>query len=143
MMLVRTSYTAWNRHEDDHGVRQQSLAVLRHITRQARQAKAVMGISTALDASGTLSLLTTDGRVLVWDHDDATNEVLFGENAATELLATDIEELTFVGIKANGADQTTDLGLIHSVDCTTKITLTRPSSTSEEIASCRAWLRAW
>ena len=143
MVLVRTSYTAWNRHEDDHAQRQAGLAVLRHITRQARQAKAVFAISAPTDNSGTLSLLTTDGQLQVWDHDAVTKEVRFGINTATDVLATGIEELTFVGIKVSGWEQTTEPGWIHSVDSTTKVNLTRPSGTDVVTSSCRAWLRAW
>ena len=143
MVLVRTSYTAWNRHEEDHAQRQAGLAVLRHITRQSRQARAVMAISAASDNSGSLSLLTTDGQLLVWDHDLATKKVLFGVDTATETLATGIEELTFIGFELNGTNQTTETGLIHSVNCTTKVNLTRPAGTEVATSSCRAWLRAW
>jgi len=143
MMLVRTSYSAWNRHEEDHSQRQESLAVLRHIARQARQCKSVMAISIATDNSGFLSLLTTDGRLLVWDHDAATKEVHYGENAATNVLATGVEELAFTGIKVDGTTPTTQLGLIHSIQCTTKINLTRPTGIQVVTTSCHAWLRAW
>jgi len=143
MMLVRTSYTAWNRHEDDQAQRQEGLLVLQHIARQVRQSKSVMAITVASDNSGSLSLLTTDGRLLVWDHNAATKEVLYGENTATDVLAKGIDELTFVGIKVNGIDQTTELGLIHSVECTTKVNIARPAGTEVVAASCRAWLRAW
>jgi len=143
MMLVRTSYTAWNRHEEDHSQRQEGLAVLRHIVRQTRQSRAVMAISAASENSGSLSLLTTDGRILIWDHNNSTKEVLFGEDTATNVLATGIEELTFVGTKVNGTDQTVETGMIHSVHCTTKVNLTRPAGTEAVISSCRAWLRAW
>ncbi len=143
MMLVRTSYTAWNRHEEDHAQRQEGLAVLRHIARQTRQSKAVMAITAASDNSGSLSLLTADGRILIWDHNTSTKEVLFGENTATDVLATGIEELTFVGTKVNGTDQTVEPGLIHTVHCTTKVNLTRPAGTEAVTSSCRAWLRAW
>jgi len=143
MMLVRTSYTAWNRHEDDHSQRQEGLAVLRHIARQTRQSKAVMAITAASDNSGSLSLLTTDGRLLIWNHNAATKEVLYGENTATNVLATGIEELTFIGLKVNGSTQTTSPGLIHSVECTTKVNLIRPAGIETVTSSCRAWLRAW
>lgn len=143
MMLVRTSYTAWNRHEDDHAQRQQGLAVLRHIARQTRQSTAVMAISEASDNSGSLSLLTADGQTQVWQHNAGTREVLYGIGTATEVLATEIEELTFVGQNVLGSVQTTAPGLIHSVQCTTKVNLTRPSGIETVTSSCRAWLRAW
>ena len=53
MVIVRTSYTAWNRHEDDHTQRQAGLDVLKHIVRKTRQIKAVTAISSASDISGS------------------------------------------------------------------------------------------
>ena len=143
MVVVRTSYTAWNRHEDDHDQRQAGLAVLKHIVRQARQMKAVSAISLASDNSGALSLLDTNENLLVWEHDSGSKEVRYGLTTATNVLATGIEELTFVGFKVDGVTPTTDPGLIHMIECTTKINLTRPAGTEAVTTSCRAWLRAW
>jgi len=148
MVIVRTSYTAWNRHEEDHSQRQAGLAVLKHIVRQVRQAKAVMAISLASDLSGSLSLLDANGNVLVWEHNGATNQVLFGVTTATNVLATGVEELVFEGMKVDGTTPTTEVGLIHLVQCTTKVHLTRPPGTpmgtiKAVVASNRAWLRAW
>jgi len=149
MVIVRTSYTAWNRHEDDHATLQGGQAVLRHIVRQVRQARAVMAISLATDDSGSLSLLDVNGNMLVWEHDAVTKQVLFGITIATNVLATGIEELTFVGYKVDDLDETTDPGLIHKVQCTTKVNIARPVSTKwpdgiEPVTtSNQAWLRVW
>jgi len=143
MVIVRTSYTAWNRHEDDHATLQGGQAVLRHIVRQVRQARAVMAISLDTDNSGTLSLLDANGNVLVWEHDAGTKQVLFGITTATNVLATGIEELNFVGKTLNGSDNNTDPGLIHSVQCTTKVNITRPVGIESVTTSNQAWLRAW
>ena len=143
MVIVRNSYTAWNRHEDDHAQRQAGLAVLKHIVRQARQCKAVVDISLATDNSGTLTLLDTNGNLLVWEHDSGSKEVRYGITTANNVLATGIEELTFVGMKVDGLTPTTDVGMIHSVDCTTKINITRPVGTDTITTSSLAWIRAW
>ncbi|MEM8944045.1 MAG: prepilin-type N-terminal cleavage/methylation domain-containing protein [Planctomycetota bacterium] len=143
MVVVRTSYTAWNRHEDDHTQRQSGLDVLQHIVRHARQAKAVTSISSSSDNSGSLSLLTINGDILVWDHDGSTNEVRYGVTTATEILATDVEELNFVGLKLDGTTATIESGLIHSVECRTTVNVSRPSGTEAVNTSCQAWLRAW
>jgi len=143
MVIVRTSYTVWNRHEDDHSTRRSGLAVLEHIVRQTRQAKAVVAISLATDNSGSLTLLDTNGDLQVWLHDAGSKEVRYGITTATNVLATDIEELNFIGYKVDGTTQTTDAGLLHSVQCTTKINLTRPTGIEAVTTSCRAWLRAW
>lgn len=110
MVVVRTSYSAWNRHEDDHAQRQAGLAVLKHIVRQARQCRAVVDISVATDNSGTLTLLDTNGNLLVWEHDSGSKEVRYGIATATNVLATGIEELTFVGMKVDGLTPTVDVG---------------------------------
>ena len=143
MALVRTSYAAWNRHEEDQETRQAGIAVLRHIVRHVRQATAVTAISTPNDNSGTLSVLTASGQTLVWDHDAATKRVLFGVTTANQVLATGIEELNFVGLRTDGAATTTDVGLIHSVRATTEIALHHTSGTEAVTTSCQAWLRAW
>ncbi len=143
MVLVRTSYSAWNRHEEAQSTRQSGIAVLRHIVRHVRQAGSVVAISTAADNSGTLSILTPTGQTLVWDHDAGTKRVLFGSTTASQVLATGVEELNFVGFRTDGTTSTTDVGLIHSIRATTEISLVHPASTEAVTASCQAWLRAW
>jgi prepilin-type N-terminal cleavage/methylation domain-containing protein len=143
MTLVRTAYTAWNRHDDDQSQRQQAAAVLRHICRQVRQAKAVMAISSAADNSGTLSLLMPSGDTYVWDHNAITKEVAFGIDTASSLLAHDIEELFFRAANVDGSTQVTEVGLIHSILCTVKFNLARPAGNELITVSSQAWLRAW
>lgn len=143
MTLVRTAYTAWNRHDDDQSQRQQAAAVLRHVCRQVRQAKAVVAISLAADNSGTLSLLMPSGDTYVWDHNGMTKEVTFGMDTASSLLARGIEELNFQATKVDGTTAATDVGLIHSVLCTVKFNLTRPTGNQLITVSTRASLRAW
>ncbi len=143
MVLVGTSYDAWNRHEDDHASRQAGLAVLRHLTRHVRQSKSVTAISSSNDTSGSLSITDANGQTLVWDHDAASKEVRFGVNTATDVLATGIEELSFVGIKNNGWETTTTVGEIYSVQCTTKVSLAHLSGAEIVTTSSQAWLRAW
>lgn len=143
VVLVRTTHTAWNRHEDDQQQRGAAIAILRHIVRNARQANTVAAISSASDTSGTVTMTASNGDQLVWDHDATTKEVRYGVDTATELLAKGIEEFTLVGIKANGVDQTTDINLIHSIRCTVKFNLTRPSGNQLKTVSCQGWLRSW
>ena len=147
MVIVGTSYTAWQRHEDDHSQRQSGLAVLQHIARKVRQAKEVTAITASNDYSGSLSLLDVDGNVLVWEHDDSTNEVLYGIGTATEVLATGIENLKFIGVGPDGNSTTTEPELIHVVECTAQVSLARPVGTPggdvAVVTSIRAWIRAW
>lgn len=143
MALVRTSYTAWNRHDDDQSQRQEAAAVLRHICRNLRQAQAVMSISSAADNSGALSLLMSNGETYVWDHNAGTKQVLFGVNSASSLLANNIEELNFRGLKIDGVTQTTEVGLIHSIICTVRFNLVRPAGNELVTLSSQGWMRSW
>ncbi len=143
MVLVRTSYAAWNRHEEDQQTRQAGIAVLRHIVRHTRQATAVTAISSAADNSGTLSVLTPSGQTLVWDHDAGTKRVLFGVTTPYQVLATGIEKLNFVGLRTDASTLTTDVGLIHSIRATTEVTLNHTAGNEAVTTSCQAWLRAW
>ena len=142
MVLVRTSYSAWNRHQQDQHTQQSGIAVLRHIVRHVRQATAVTAISNAGDTSGSLSILTPAGETLVWNHDAGTKRVLFGVNVADQLLATGIEQLSFIGIRTDGTT-TTDVGLIHSVRTTAQVVLDRPNGPQPVTTSCQAWMRSW
>ncbi len=143
MVIVRTSHTAWHRHEDDHALRRSGLAVLEHIVRQTRQATAVSAISLAADNSGSLSILDINGNILVWEHDASTKEVLYGITTATNVLATGVQELSFTGFKVDGTTATTQTDIIHLVQCTAKVNLTRPAGPQAVVTSSRAWLRAW
>lgn len=143
MVVVRTSYSAWNRHNDEHAQRQAGLDVLQHIVRTTRQARAVSNISLASDNSGTLTLLDISGNLLVWKHDSGSSQVQYGIGSASNLLATGVEELNFVGYKVDGLTATTDPGLIHSIQCTSKVNVSRPAGAETITTTCRAWLRSW
>jgi prepilin-type N-terminal cleavage/methylation domain-containing protein len=141
--LVRTANNAWLRHRDDMGKRREATMAMQHIMRRVRQATRVTAITTAGDVVGGLTLLMAGGTNAIWARNSGTNQVNYGTATANNLLATGITELTFVGLKANGSTQTTQLDLIHAVRCTMKYTLARPAGTSTETVSCTAWLRAW
>ncbi len=143
MTLVRTSHTAWNLHSAEQETRQSGIAVLRHIVRETRQASGVVAITDPSNLSGSISLLNAAGETLVWSHDPINKRVLFGVSTATDVLANGIEELSFQGIRADGVQTTTEVGLVHSIKATTKVTLNKGASTEDVITSCQAWLRAW
>lgn len=143
MALVRTSYTAWSRHDDDHALRQEAAAVLRHLSRNIRQAHSIVSISGASDNSGALSLLMPNGQVYAWDHNGGTKQVLFGVTTASSLLAANIEELNFRGVKIDGSTETTEVGMVHSIICTVRFNLLRPTGNEQVTLSSQAWVRSW
>jgi prepilin-type N-terminal cleavage/methylation domain-containing protein len=143
MTLVRTSYSAWNRHEDDQETRQAGIAVLRHIVRHVRQATAVMAVSNANDNEGALAVLMPSGQTLVWKLDGKTKRVLFGVTTADQILATNIEKLNFTGYRTDGITSTTEVGLIHSIGVKTEVALNHSAIYQGVTTSCQSWLRAW
>lgn len=143
MSLVRTSYTAWNRHDDDLSQRREALALQRHLSRHIRQATSVMEMSNSSDVSGNISLLMSTGDIYVWDHNATTKQVLFGVGSATSVLAQGIEELSFTGFGADGTSEVTDVGLIHAITPTLEYNLERPAGTVSYTTSCQSWIRSW
>jgi prepilin-type N-terminal cleavage/methylation domain-containing protein len=141
--LVRTANDAWRRHRDDSMQRSEAIAALQHLVRRIRQAAQVTAISAAADASGTITLQMADGTSAIWDHDAATNSILYGTATPTGLLAEGITQLSFMGLTANGFSVTTDVTKIHAVLCTVRFTLNRPTGPVTETVTNLAWLRAW
>lgn len=141
--IVRTAHTAWMRHRDDSEQRREAVAALQHIVRSVRQATEVSAISGTSDMSGSVTLLMPDGTSAIWDHNSGTNQIFYGTATPNSLLAEGITQLNFVGLTANGSSVSTDPSLIHAVTCTVQYALVRPSGTTTELVSCRAWLRAW
>jgi prepilin-type N-terminal cleavage/methylation domain-containing protein len=142
VVLVRTAYTAWNRHEDDNSQRRAANAVLRHIGRKVRQATAVVDISPSTDLSGNLSLLMPNGELAVWEHNDGTKQVLYGIGTATDVLADEVDSLRFYGYKTTMA-QTTEPGLVHCIQAVVGVNISRPSGTDTELFYGSALLRSW
>jgi prepilin-type N-terminal cleavage/methylation domain-containing protein len=140
--LVRTANNAWLRHRDDSNRRREAVVAMQHIMRRVRQASRVTAITAAGDAAGSLTLQMTSGTNAIWSRNSGTNQVLFGTTSATNLLATGVTELTFVGLKANGSATTTQVDLIHAIRATIKYTVPRPGGSVTETLSCTAWLRS-
>lgn len=141
MVVLRGSYTAWLTHEADLERLESAYALLRHVTRDIRQAQAVASISDATSPSGSLELLMADGSSFHWEHQPLTNEVLFGMTTPTSLLADNIDEFTLIGYDADEV-ATAVIGDIRSVRCEVTVTLPNSASTTRTV-SCTAWLRSW
>lgn len=142
-VLVRTAHNSWTRHRDDCERRREAIATLQHLMRRVRQATAVTAISAASDTSGAITLSMPGGTNAMWDHNSGTSQVLYGTTTPTNLLASNITEMTLVGVKADGTSTTVTPDLVHAVRCTVKYNLTRPAGTVTETVSSTAWLRAW
>lgn len=143
MVLLRTSQTAWNRHQADYARRQNAVAAARHLVRKIRQAAAVAAISPAADPSGSLSIERGDGAIYVWDHDSVADEILYGQNTATDPLADSITALSFTGYKADGTTTTVAPESIYSVRFQISYELERAAGPTVEQITGQAWLRRW
>lgn len=142
VVLVRTGHQAWDAYETDLQITENGYATLRHLTRQLRQADAVTAISTAVDTSGSISVLMPDSSTYTWDHDSVSDVVNFNNGSGSQLLAWDIDQLTFIGYEADGTTQTTTVDDIQIVECRLQVTLPRGGGTPVTL-STRAWIRNW
>jgi type II secretory pathway component PulJ len=140
IVVVRSGYSIWNAQESDIDMAENANAVLRHFVREMRQATGVTAISAAGSTSGSLSFTTVAGQTRTWSFSSGT--VLFNNGTANQLLAPSINELNFIGYKADGTTATTTVDEIQIVKCTVKVTLSQGGGTTRTV-SCRAWLRAW
>jgi prepilin-type N-terminal cleavage/methylation domain-containing protein len=142
--LIRTANDAWKRHRDDSQQRCEAIAAMQHICRKVRQATGVTAISASASTSGNLSLQMADGTSALWVHNSATNQILYGTSTANNVLAQGITQLSLNGLTANGFVSTTDVTKIHAIQITIRYNLSRPGgTTTTEMVTCAAWLRAW
>ncbi len=139
-MVLRSAQTAWGAHASDQARLDSAYATLRHITRTVRQAESVIAISAPSDASGSLSVLLSNGQTVVWDH--AGTNVMYGVGSPSSLLAAGVNELSFTGYEADGTTPTTVPADIQSIACTVTVALERSASPARTIRT-RIWLRVW
>jgi Tfp pilus assembly protein PilW len=139
VVVMRSGRTIWDAQEADIDRLENGYGVLRHFVQQMRQAESITAISAASDTTGDLSFLTATGTTRSWSHNGGPAEVLFNAGTGNQLLAKNINTLTFVGYEADGATPTTVLNDIQAVQCTVQVTLAGATRT----VSCRAWIRSW
>jgi hypothetical protein len=142
VVVMRTGYSTWNAQEADIDALENGYGVLRHFVQHLRQADAVTAISAASDTTGDLSFTTPSAVVRTWSHNGGPEEVYFNNGTSNQLLAKNIDTLTFTGYEADGVTQTTVVDDIQVVKCTVQITLPQGAGVSRTL-SCRAWVRSW
>jgi len=138
--LLQTSQNVWEAYDSDHSRLEAVHATARHLTRHLRQADGIVAISVPTNTAGTISVRMPSGSTYVWARHG--NRVDFGSGAATELLADQITELSFVGYMKDGVTQTTVPSQIQIVQCTAKVRLQRDENREKAITSW-VWLRPW
>jgi hypothetical protein len=115
--------------------------VLRHVVTQMRQASSVSAITAANNIAGSLTFTTPTSVNKTWTR-NATNDVYFNNGTSNQLLAKNINSLTFTGYKADGVTATTTVADIQVVQCQLQITLPRGAGVTRTLTT-RAWVRTW
>lgn len=141
MVVIRSSYAAWEAHEGDLVKAEAAQAVLRHIVRGIRQSTGVVSITAASDATGRLELLDAASANQYWEHTGTADGVVV-YSAAGAVLAKGIDELYFTGYEADGVTPTTTASDVQLIRCTTRVTLHRGGGQTRTL-SCYGWIRSW
>lgn len=141
VVVIRSGYAVWNAHEQDLEIAENGYDVLRHFVRQMRQAQTVTAITAASNTAGSLSFTNANGVTHTWSL-DGSSQVNFNNGTSTQLLAKSINQLIFVGYKADGVTTTTTVSDIHLVKCIVQFTLTKGGGTTRNV-SALAWIRSW
>ena len=139
-LLLRAGQNSWDAHESDHAKLEAAHAVVRHLVRQVRQATEVTAISDPDDTTGSLSVTMPGGDAYTWSL--TGSQVQFTIPAGSSVMSNEIDELTFVGYKADGETTTADADEVQAVLCSVKVTLPRETN-ADRTVSCMVWLRAW
>jgi len=142
IVVIRTGFSTWNAQEADVDALENGYGVLRHFVQQMRQADVVTVISAASDTTGDLTFTTTSGAVRSWNHTGGTEQVYFNNGTGNQLLAKNIDTLSFTAYEADGVTPTTAVNDIQVVQCKVQITLPQGAGASRTL-SCRAWIRSW
>jgi len=142
VVVMRSGFAVWNAQEADIDALENGYGVLRQFVQQIRQATAVTAISAANDTTGDLSFATATGVTRAWSHNGAPEEVYFNNGSSNQMLAKNIDTLTFTGYEADGVTQTTVVNNIQVVTCKVQVTLPQGSGVTRTL-SCRAWVRSW
>lgn len=141
VVVMRSGYAVWNAQEADIDVLENGYGVLRHVVTQMRQASDVSAITAGNNTAGSLSFTTPSGVTRTWAR-NASNDVYFNNGTSNQLLAKNINSLTFTGYKADGVTATTTVADIQVVQCQLQITLPRGAGVTRTLTT-RAWVRAW
>jgi prepilin-type N-terminal cleavage/methylation domain-containing protein len=140
--VMRSGHTVWTTQEADIDALENGYGVLRHFVQQMRQADVVTVISDASDTTGDLTFTTATGVARTWSHNGGPEQVYFNNGTSNQLLAMNIDSLSFTGYEADGVTTTTAVDDIQVVKCTVQITLPQGAGVTRTMSS-RAWIRSW
>ena len=102
VVVMRSGYAVWNAQEADIDVLENGYGVLRHFVQQMRQADAVTAISAAERHDGRPVVHDGHRRDAHLEPQRRARQVYFNNGTSNQLLAKNIDTLTFTGYKADG-----------------------------------------
>src|SRR3954454_11090230 len=141
VVVMNTGFAAWKAQEADIDVLDNGYGVLRHVARQLRQATSITAITAASNTTGTLSITLASGAACTWAR-NASSDVYYNNGTSNQLLAKNIDSMTFTGYKADGITATTTITDIQVVQCQVQLTLPRGAGMTRTLTT-RVWLRSW
>ena len=138
-LLLRSSAATWEAFDSDHGRLEEAHHTVRHFIRGLRQADSVVSITASTNTSGSITLNDVDGSPITWTR--VSNDIQYTSTvSAANVMASNITELSFLGLKADGVTPTVVPTEIRSVRITVTVALDREAGSSRTIR-CAAWLR--
>jgi hypothetical protein len=141
VVVMRSGYAVWNAQEADIDILENGYGVLRHFVTQLRQATTITAITASSNSQGSLSFTTSTGATRTWTR-NASSDVYFNNGTSNQLLAKNINSMTFTGYEADGVTATTNVSEIQVVQCQVQITLPRGAGITRTLTT-RAWVRSW
>ncbi|MGL4512036.1 MAG: hypothetical protein ACRCT8_03025 [Lacipirellulaceae bacterium] len=139
MVVIRSSYAAWQAQEADLEKASATHAVVRHVVRGLRQSSGVIAITAAANPAGSLTISRADGTTATWAF--AAGDVNYSEDGgASQPLATGLASLAFQGYGADGVTLTAAPADVQSVR--TVVTVAMPAAGTRSVSSF-AWVRSW
>ena len=144
--VLRTSRQVWEAHEADLTRLRTAHAVVRHIVREAREAREVIAVDANQPVGASLSVRLPDGDELTWQHDGSASRVLFTQASVSnsaQVVAEQIDSLEFRPVLIDGsayAPERTDR--IQELTVLAGTTLPRETPVTR-IAVASVWLRAF
>lgn len=145
MIVMRSSYTAWQTHEVDADLADTADAAIRHFVRTIRQARSVSAIhKDPINSDSSLEVVTADGLSHRYAANNNTlqyaTQLSVGLPLTYESISNNISWAGFTAYEADGATETTvveDIHLIHFEVRTPSV------GGGAESTSSYAWVRSW
>lgn len=144
--VLRTSRQVWEAHEADLTRLQTAHALVRHIVREAREAREVVAVDADRPIGARLTVRLPDGDELTWRHDGSASRVLFARSSVSpspEVVAEQIDSLEFRPALIDGsAYQPSRVDRIQELTVLAGTTLPRETPVTRS-AVASVWLRAF